>query len=311
MLLGTAAALFFAVTFVANRLMATGGGAWEWSAALRYWFMAPLLLALVAWRGRRDPVHGLGPLARVLARRPVAWTIWSTVGFVGFYAPLTWAAGSAPGWLVSAMWQTTIVAGVLLAPLLYDDERRRIPLRSVLISALVLGGVALAQAGSGTPVGPGLAWAGLAVLVAACSYPVGNRRTMEMATGPDALDTLQRVALMTVASLPAWLVISVVGWVRTGPPGGSQVLGSLVVAVSSGVVATVLFFGAADLVHDDPVRLAAVEATQAGEVVFTALAAPLLMPAEAPGPLGWAGVGVIVLGVVAHSLAGAVRPRWT
>lgn len=308
MVLGVAAALFFAVTFVVNRLMATGGGAWEWSAALRFWFTAPLLAGIVLVRGRTRPRAGLGPVVQALRRRPAAWAVWSTVGFVGFYAPLTWAAEFAPGWLVSAMWQTTIVAGVLLAPLLYADPvRRRIPARSLAISVVILAGVGLSQAGSGVAFGAGLAGAVAAILVAACCYPVGNRRTMEMA---GRLDTLQRVTVMTFASLPAWLVVTVEGGLRTGLPSAPQVLGAAVVAVSSGVVATVLFFAAADLARRDPVQLAAVEATQAGEVVFTALAAPLLMPAEAPGPLAWAGVGVIVLGVVSHALAGTLRPGW-
>ena len=46
-----------------------------------------------------------------------SWLLWSFVGFVLFYGPLTFAAAFGPGWLVSGTWQFTIIAGVLLAPL--------------------------------------------------------------------------------------------------------------------------------------------------------------------------------------------------
>ena len=53
-----------------------------------------------------------------------------------------------------------------------------------------------------------------------------------------------------------------------GLPSSSQVFQCFIVAVSSGLIATVLFFFATDLVKDDPQKLATVEATQSGEVLF-------------------------------------------
>ena len=43
-LLGLASALFFTSTYVLNRAMASAGGHWAWSAALRYLFTLPLLI---------------------------------------------------------------------------------------------------------------------------------------------------------------------------------------------------------------------------------------------------------------------------
>ena len=60
--LGVLAALLFSTTFVANRSIHLGGGAWEWTASLRYLMMLPLLAVVVAWRG------GLAPVAAALAR---------------------------------------------------------------------------------------------------------------------------------------------------------------------------------------------------------------------------------------------------
>ena len=49
---------------------------------------------------------------------------------------------------------------------------------------------------------------------------------------------------MSLCSLPFWLAISAVAWGTAGAPGGGQVLQSLLVAVFSGIIATVLFFKA-------------------------------------------------------------------
>ena len=41
--IGIAASLFFASTFVLNRSMDLAGGSWLWSASLRYLFTVPCL----------------------------------------------------------------------------------------------------------------------------------------------------------------------------------------------------------------------------------------------------------------------------
>ena len=51
------------------------------------------------------------------------WLLWSPVGFGLFYAPMAFAVSAGPGWLLAGTWQITILAGILLAPLLYDAKR--------------------------------------------------------------------------------------------------------------------------------------------------------------------------------------------
>ncbi|PJO41370.1 multidrug resistance efflux transporter family protein, partial [Lysinibacillus xylanilyticus] len=109
--LGILASLFFAVTFILNHAMEMQGGSWLWSSSLRYFFMLPFLLTIVFYR------KGFSQLSGEMKAQPVSWLLWSFIGFVLFYAPLTFAAAFGPGWLVSGTWQFTIVAGVLLAPL--------------------------------------------------------------------------------------------------------------------------------------------------------------------------------------------------
>jgi drug/metabolite transporter (DMT)-like permease len=135
----------------------------------------------------------------------------------------------------------------------------------------------------------------LPVVVAAFAYPAGNRRTMELAGG--RLDTWQRILAMVLASLPFWLVLSTAGLVHAGAPGGGQLAQSAVVAVVGGLLATALFFGATARVRRDPTRLAAVEATQSGEVVFAAGLEAVLLGAGLPSPLAWAGIALIVAGI--------------
>ena len=143
-MLGIFAALFFAVTFILNRSMNLEGGSWLWSASLRYFFMLPFLILLVNFR------KGWKPLAHEMKTQPSKWLLWSFVGFVLFYAPLTFAASFGPGWLISGTWQLTIVAGVLLAPLFVlklgdQTVRHKIPVISLLISCVILLGIVLIQ----------------------------------------------------------------------------------------------------------------------------------------------------------------------
>jgi hypothetical protein len=64
-------------------------------------------------------------------------------------------------------------------------------------------------------------------------------------------------------------VIALFGWADHGLPSSSQLSYSFLVALFSGVIATLLFFSATNLVHTNPSQLAMVEATQAGELLFT------------------------------------------
>ncbi|RKJ22689.1 multidrug resistance efflux transporter family protein, partial [Butyricicoccus sp. 1XD8-22] len=195
--LGILAALFFAVTFILNHSMELDGGSWLWSASLRYFFMLPFLFIIVFYR------KGWKPMSNEMKRQPVQWFVWSFVGFVLFYAPLTFAASFGPGWLVSGTWQLTIVAGVLLAPLFtlkIGDQihRQKVPVISLLISCVILIGIVLIQIPQAQTVSMDILILGIfPVIIAAFAYPLGNRKMMEVCDG--RLDTYQRVLGMTIA----------------------------------------------------------------------------------------------------------------
>ena len=289
---GILGALFFAFTFIFNRSMNLSGGSWMWSASLRYLFSLPMLVVLV-WRK--------GELASVLSdirRSPLTWLIWSTVGFGLFYGPLSLASIYGESWFVAATWQITILAGLLLTPLF----GQRVPGKQLLMTLVILLGIILIQIpyfGSG--LGSGVVRASLLILLAAFAYPLGNRKMM-VHCKEDQLSTTQRVFGMTLMSTPFWLLLSVFAGVDGGLPSGGQILQSLIVAVFSGVVATLLFFEATNLVKHNHKQLAVVEATQAGEVLFTLLGGCFFLGDSLPSLLGFLGIAIVTIGIIGNSL---------
>ena len=289
---GILGALFFAFTFIFNRSMNLSGGSWLWSASLRYLFSLPMLAVLV-WRK--------GELTGVLSgikKAPLTWLIWSTVGFGLFYGPLSLASIYGESWFVAATWQITILAGLLLTPLF----GQRVPGKQLLMTLVILLGIILIQIpyfGSG--LGSGVVRASLLILLAAFAYPLGNRKMM-VQYKQDQLSTTQRVFGMTLMSMPFWLLLSVFAGVGAGLPSGGQILQSLIVAVFSGVVATLLFFEATNLVKHNHKQLAVVEATQAGEVLFTLLGGCLFLGDRLPSLLGFLGIAIVTIGIIGNSL---------
>lgn len=304
-MIGIAAAFFFAFTFVLNASMEATGGSWIWSASLRYLFMIPFLICIVAFR------KNLRALLIEMKKSPKEWLLWSFVGFGLFYAPLCFAAAYSPGWLIAGTWQITIVSGSLLAPLFYTTittktgtliAREKIPYKGLLLSSIILLGVLLMQIQHAQDLSFAVFSLGFVpVLVASFAYPLGNRKMMELCGG--RLDAYQRVLGMTLASLPFWLLLSVYGIIADGLPSTTQTMQSLIVAVSSGVIATVLFFKATDLVRKDMKKLASVEATQSLEVLFALAGEILFLSIAFPSPIAWVGIGTVMLGMVVHSMA--------
>lgn len=262
-----------------------------WSACLRYVFTLPLM-ALIVWRQ-----HGMQRIMTEIRKNTGQWILWSTVGFGLFYAPLSMASVYGASWFVAATWQITIVAGVLLTPLF----GQKLPVKNLLMSCVILAGIVLLQfeyinQGEGQNVAAAL----FLIIVAAFSYPLGNRKMMSHC--PKEITTTQRVFGMTLCSMPFWLIMSVVSYAQAGAPSMGQTLQSFIVALFSGVIATILFFEATSLVKNNPKQLAVIEATQSGEVIFTLLGGLLFLGDTMPTAVGFAGVAVVVVGMIVNSL---------
>jgi drug/metabolite transporter (DMT)-like permease len=302
-LLGICAAFFFAFTFILNHSMELSGGSWVWSASLRFIFMIPFLLIIVIGRKK------LRPLLQVMRENPKTWLLWSFVGFGLFYAPLCFAAAHSPGWVIAGTWQITIISGSLLAPLFIQTiqtpegmikTRNKLPMKGIAMSLIILLGIVLMQVEQANSLSTKEMLLGIIpVVIASFAYPLGNRKMMEVCG--DRLDAYQRVLGMTLASLPFWLLLSLYGFFTAGAPSTDQTIQSILVAICSGVIATILFFKATDMVKGNMQKLAAVEATQSMEVLFAVAGELILLSSPLPTLLSWIGMFIIMIGMILHS----------
>jgi len=293
-LIALASALFFTATYVLNRAIATSGGHWAWSATLRYFLTLPMLACVLPWRG------GFAGVWRAMRTHPRAWLVWSGVGFTLFCVCLTWAAAYAPAWLVAGTFQLTVIAGMLLAPLIYDDARARLPRGALALGVVIVIGVAAMQLGHFGGTLDRDAWLALAsVTISAFLYPLGNRKILlHLERTGETLNATQRVFGMTLASQPFWIVVAIYAGSVAGVPPWSQVALAAGVALFAGTIATILFFHATALVQDDASALGAVEAMQAAEILFSTVLGVLLLGESAPQGIALGGALVVALGIV-------------
>lgn len=303
--LGIIASFFFSFTFILNSQMNISGGSWLWSSSLRYLFMLPMLFIMMLVTKK------LNPVILEIKKNPIDWLIWSTVGFGLFYAPLSLASEYGASWLVAGTWQITIVAGALLSPFLVTKvetpkgvmkERNKLPKKFLLISSIILIGIFIMQFEHAKSLSLSECFMGIfPVVIAAFSYPLGNRKMISICN--NQLNTTQRVFGMTLCSLPFWLIIATFATVSVGLPSQSQLLQSFIVASFSGIIATVLFFKATDLVSGDNHKLAIIESTQSGEVIFTLLGSILFLKDSFPTPIAILGLSLVIIGMILNSLS--------
>lgn len=289
-------ALFFAVTFVLNRQISIRGGSWIWSSSLRYFWMIPFLFAIVL--GKKQ----LKDLFNEIKKQPGKWILWSMIGFGAFYAPLTFASAYGPSWLVASTYQITIIAGMLVSPFINKSNfQKTISIRTFLFSLVILFGILIIQISRAKAVNAKELFLGtVPVLIAAFAYPLGNRKMMQITNGN--LGAFQRTLGMTLCSLPLWFLLSTYGIIIHNFPTQAQVFQTLIIGISSGVIATTLFFMATDRVRKDEKSLAAVEAAQSTEVLFAFAGEILILKIHLPDIYSIIGIILVMAGMVLHSL---------
>lgn len=287
-------ALFFTLTYVLNRASAGTDAHWAWIAALRYLITLPLMLPLVLGRGDALPVW------RAIRAHPWRWLLCGGIGFVLFYALLSYAAASGPAWLVAGSFQFTVIAGMLCAPFLYRDARRRVPSAALAVGILILAGVLLMQFGHAAGAPDRAGWIALAcVLASAVAYPLGNRLLLlHLERTGEALDATQRVFGLTLVTQPLWLAMAAYAYAQAGAPTAAQVWLAAGVALSAGIIATILFFKATGLVRDNPAALGAAEAMQAAELLFAMLLGVALLGESWPTGPALPGALLVTAGIV-------------
>lgn len=284
--LGLLSSFFFSFTFLLNRSMAKAGGHPLWTSSLRFLFLFPLLWLLVTFSGERKAAH------RELKKNPKRWFFWSWVGFWVFYFFLCIGANYGNSWLVAGTWQSTLVAGVLLTPLFGSP----LPRKNLFWSAFIFLGVLLLQGQEAFASGSqNTILCVLPILIAAIAYPLGNRKLM---AHNHNLTTVGRVYLMTLCTLPVWLLQATYAWRTIGLPSLELAFQALLVAFFSGFLATLLFFYATDLSKGNLKSLAITESTIAAEVIFTLIGGLIFLKDPPPQPLGWVGFVLILIGMI-------------
>ncbi len=285
--LGLLAAALFSVTFVLNRSMSLSGGHWAWSAALRYIDMAWLM---AAWLAARHGVAYLVTVIRLFWQQLWFWLVAGGIGFGVFYSGICYAADNAPGWIVAATWQTTLLA----TPIVLRGFGVSVPMRGIMFSAVIFVGIAILN---GQRIAEGVTVAQvtkgvLPVIAAAFAYPIGNQLLNRAKHGSGSgaailANPAAAVLLLTLGALPFFAALLLV--VSPPPPGAGQLASTAVIAVVAGGLATTLFLHARNL-SNDPWRIAAVDATQAGEVAFALTGEVLFLGAASPSLIGWLGL---------------------
>lgn len=273
--------------------MSLQGGHWVWSASLRYAFMLLFLaIILAAFRGPKT-------IPKILAyywKHWLFWTIAGSIGFGGFYSLICFSADHAPGWVIAATWQLTIIASLVV--LVFFN--RSFPKKIWAFSVLIFLGVLLINTSEMEIISPKqLLYGALPVVIAAFCYPLGNQLVWEAKNGRPSLpnlnsplleDPFAKVVLLTLGSVPFWLFLLVA--FNPAPPSGDQIVNTAMVALFSGVIATSLFLLARNKASS-PSELAAVDATQSSEVIF-ALAGEIIF-LNAPLPTSFALVGMVMV----------------
>jgi drug/metabolite transporter (DMT)-like permease len=190
---------------------------------------------------------------------------------------------------------------MLLAPLIYDDARSRLPRGALALGVLIVAGVAAMQLGHFNGKLDRDAWLALAsVTISSFLYPLGNRKILlHLERTGETLNATQRVFGMTLASQPFWIVVAIYAGSVAGVPPWSQIALAAGVALFAGTIATILFFHATALVQEDASALGAVEAMQAAEILFSTVLGVALLGEAAPHGIALGGALVVALGIVA------------
>ena len=300
---GVCAAFCFSFTYLLNRSMGLSSGHWAWTACLRYLFMVPIMLPVIMHR------RAIGRLKNIVLQDPWLWVGWSFVAYVVFYIPLSYSSMCSPAWLTAATWQVTLIAGILMSPLFYHvvetpqepkKVRHKVPLKSLAISGIIVLGVVLVQLQQASRIGwQEMLGALLPTVFAATAYPLGNRKTMELAAG--RMNAFERIFVLTVLTLPFWLVMAVVNVLVIGPPSVNQMAKSFGVSLIVSVIGTMFFFKAMEMVSGNMQKLAGVEAAQSMEIVFTLLIGMLFLHEALPSAQALVGIALIIGGIVLYS----------
>ena len=326
---GLIASAFFSTSFVLYQLMSVQGGHWFWSASFRCFFMWLLLSVFILLQNKLNPSKLL-ELCKLFASH---WQFWCVTGGIGLstYGLLAFAADYAEGWVIAATYLFTVVASLVVLSFFGQSFQKKV----IVYSVIVFIGVVLANVGEGLrhSTSQGTDWhalllfGALPAFIASFCFPLGNQLIWQAAqpkgvvthhtnevskvtsklatskllqkvpqvTSPLLSNPLHKVWLMSLGSLPMWLVLGFM--VQPTAPSVSQMTISFLVALMAGVLGTTTFLHARSLAKK-PQQLAAVDATQGSEIIFALLGGMLLLHTPMPSGLSFVGIALVIIGLV-------------
>ncbi|HCN16163.1 MAG TPA: hypothetical protein DIS69_08905 [Moraxellaceae bacterium] len=325
---GLIASAFFSTSFVLYQLMSVQGGHWFWSASFRCFFMWLLLSVFILLQNKLNPSKLLA-LGKLFVSH---WQFWCVTGGIGLgtYGLLAFAADYAEGWVIAATYLFTVVASLVVLSFFGQSFQKKV----IVYSVIVFIGVVLANVGEGLrhSTSQGTDWhalllfGALPAFIASFCFPLGNQliwqagqpkgvathhtdaiskaannetskllQKVPQVTSPLLSNPLHKVWLMSLGSLPMWLVLGVM--VQPPAPSVSQMTISFLVALMAGVLGTTTFLHARSLAKQ-PQQLAAVDATQGSEIIFALLGGMLLLHTPMPSGLSFVGIALVIIGLV-------------
>ena len=125
----------------------------------------------------------------------------------------------------------------------------------------------------------------------------GNSGSIPRIDSPVVDNSIGRVLLMVIGSIPFWLALILV--TSPPPPSAGQLFNTVIVAVFSGVIATSLFLHARHHAKTS-YELAAVDATQSTEVIFSLLGEIVFLHGSFPGIAGSTGIVLVLAGLILY-----------
>ena len=325
---GLIASAFFSTSFVLYQLMSVQGGHWFWSASFRCFFMWLLLSVFILLQNKLNPSKLLA-LCKLFASHWLFWCVTGGIG-LGTYGLLAFAADYAEGWVIAATYLFTVVASLVVLSFFGQSFQKKV----IVYSVIVFIGVVLANVGEGLrhSTSQGTDWhalllfGALPAFIASFCFPLGNQLIWQAAqpkghsthptdaiskaannetskllqkvpqvTSPLLSNPLHKVWLMSLGSLPMWLVLGIM--VQPPAPSVSQMTISFLVALMAGVLGTTTFLHARSLAKQ-PQQLAAVDATQGSEIIFALLGGMLLLHTPMPSGLSFVGIALVIIGLV-------------
>ena len=298
---GLLASLFFSSTFIFNKFIAQDGGHWFWSATFRYIYMLLLLcIGFYVFKGYKY----LKSLFEEFFNHYKFWSIAGSIGFGVFYALICYVAESSPAWVVATTWQFTIVATLFI---LFFFGKKILKLTWVFVG-LVFIGICLINLNYITIENISTqVFSIFLILIASFAYPIGNQLVWELQNNNEKLsvqresivkNTFSKVFLLSLGSLPFWLILSI--FFDVGMPSNNQYISIFLVAVFSGIMATSLFLYARAKANSSS-KIALIDSTQSGEVLFTLLFEIVFLTVLFPSIFGLIGIFLVVIALVGLS----------